>query len=65
MADWLDDLRARYPAASQQCGRCHRRFLVLEDEIGMHECPSCGPEEEDDGEDGRDRGNHIDPDDCP
>jgi Zn ribbon nucleic-acid-binding protein len=39
-----------YPAAGQRCPRCRRRFRVLEDEIGMHDCPHCGYGEQPDDE---------------
>lgn len=28
--------------AGQRCPECKHRFQVLDDEEGMHECPSCG-----------------------
>lgn len=28
--------------AGQRCPRCRRTFRVLDDEVGMHDCPSCG-----------------------
>jgi Zn ribbon nucleic-acid-binding protein len=28
--------------AGQKCPECGRRFRVLDDEVGMHECPGCG-----------------------
>ena len=37
-----------YQSAGQRCPRCKRSFRVLEDEQGMHACPSCGYGPEDD-----------------
>lgn len=36
-------------AVTCRCSQCGRRFRVMADEDGLHDCPSCGygPEDED------------------
>jgi predicted Zn-ribbon and HTH transcriptional regulator len=47
----------------QRCRRCGYAFRVLEDEQGMHPCPRCGPEHEQDAM--RELDDERDPEDCP
>ena len=36
----------RYPTATQTCGRCGLVVRVLRDEVGLYDCPHCGPEDD-------------------